>query len=145
MKKPDFRLEKVLQYRKSKETEAQKLLKTALIKQEAEKKKLEFLQQEKNRTTAKSEHTESLNVQKKISQDRYLMYLNDCISQQSEKVDTENRRVQNERESVKEKRKDRKILATLKEKEEQTFEKTQRQKEQKKLDEMAVSRFFQTT
>ncbi len=88
---------------------------------------------------------EFLSVQEKICQDRYLVYLNDCINQQKETVDSKTRRVHEERELLQEKMKDRKILSTLKEKKQQTFEETQRQKEQKNLDEMAVAKFYQTT
>ena len=147
MKSYNFRLERVLDYRRGLEREAQQELAERERKLFEEKKRMKLLQMEhvKTQTALKGKGEKILNLEGLRMLNSYLSYLDQSMEDQ-EKIILECEEVVSEvQEKVKASMQQRKTLEKLKEKDYRVFQAEVNAEESKVIDEAGLRMFLQTS
>lgn len=147
MKSYNFRLERVLDYRRGLEREAQQELAERERNLFEEKKRMKLLQMEhvKTQTALKGKGEKILNLEGLRMLNSYLSYLDQSMEEQ-EKIILECEEVVSEvQEKVKDSMQQRKTLEKLKEKDYRVFQAEVNAEESKVIDEAGLRMFFQTS
>ncbi len=140
----NFRLQKVLEYRKEKEKQAQRKLSEARVTLMMEEGRLKSLKDDLNsiQITGQGEEDVFLDLQEAISCCHYMDYLDGCIDEQVVRISEKRGVVEKKRSETLERSRDSKVLSTLKEKQYFTFCQDVNLKEQKLSDEFALSAYY---
>jgi len=147
VKSYNFRLERVLDYRRGLEREAQQELAERERNLFEEKKRMKLLQMEhvKTQTALKGKGEKILNLEGLRMLNSYLSYLDQSMEEQ-EKIILECEEVVSEvQEKVKDSMQQRKTLEKLKEKDYRVFQAEVNAEESKVIDEAGLRMFFQTS